>query len=383
MRRLITPIFFACLLLLATAGFSAYGQEQSHYRTLKLESLAEQLAAKGIRLETEGLYPADGLCPGKQVEMAQDIFGRVGFIGLHLFDAGMQQEYASPVYEFVERYFLELLLAGTPDAVAFKLEQDRVELTFNGTPYASGMWDLAGRIAAVTPQSAFALESDAESYTIGWQLPDGTLKMVFPKQYELIVGADKMEMEKGLMEELARAGDLPAVTDTMPVEGMEPAARKGYYIRKGGHYLANEMHSDTYYRDLGNGKAVLVFDAAMPAESLANLFQEGWCGNERRVTLDVKHHCYGNRRTEFTLELPNWVAYCKQHQCDVYFGMEHSDGQTLKGTVIVVNPDLGYTHTLYFECAADLFTRLRPHLDAVLYSYVPTHNIKDLFYDYK
>ena len=47
---------------------------------------------------------------------------------------------------------------------------------------------------------------------------------------------------------------------------------------------------------------------------------------------------------------------CKQHQCDVYFGMEHSDGQTLKGTVIVVNPDLGYTHTLYFECAADLFT---------------------------
>ena len=92
MRRLITPIFFACLLLLATAGFSAYGQEQSHYRTLKLESLAEQLAAKGIRLETEGLYPADKLCPGKQVEMAQDIFGRVGFIGLHLFDAGMQQE---------------------------------------------------------------------------------------------------------------------------------------------------------------------------------------------------------------------------------------------------------------------------------------------------
>ena len=182
MRRLITPIFFACLLLLATAGFSAYGQEQSHYRTLKLESLAEQLAAKGIRLETEGLYPADKLCPGKQVEMAQDIFGRVGFIGLHLFDAGMQQEYASPVYEFVERYFLELLLAGTPDAVAFKLEEDRVELTFNGTPYASGMWDLAGRIAAVTPQSAFALESDAESYTIGWQLPDGTLKMVFPKQ---------------------------------------------------------------------------------------------------------------------------------------------------------------------------------------------------------
>ena len=232
-------------------------------------------------------------------------------------------------------------------------------------------------------KTAFALNADAERYTVGWQLADGTLTMVFPKQYELLLGADKMEMEKGLMEELARAGDVDCEVDTLAVAGLEPAARKGYYIRKGGHYLANEMHSDTYYREIGNGKAVLVFDAALPAESLANLFQEGWCGDDRRVMIQVQHHCYGNRKVEFMLELPQWVAYCKQHKCDVYFGMEQSDGTTLKGTVIVVNPDLGYNHMLYFECAADLFTRLRPHVDAVLYSYVPTHNIKDLFNDYK
>lgn len=383
MKHSIYQIGWACLLFLATAGATAFGQEASEYRTLKLQGMAEQLADKGIRISEEGLYPAGGLCSGKQVEMKRDIFGRVGFIGLRLFDATVQTKYASPVYEFIERYFLELLLLADPDAVALKLEEDKVDLAFNGTPYAGGMWNLPDRIAALNANTAFALNADMERYTVGWQLPDGTLKMVFPKQYELIVGADKMEMEKGLMEELARANALPNEMDTVDIAGLEPSPRKGYYIRKGGHYLANEMHSDTYYREIGNGKAVLVFDAALPAESLANLFQEGWCGDDRRVMIQVQHHCYGNSKVEFMLELPQWVAYCKQHKCDVYFGMEQSDGTTLKGTVIVVNPDLGYNHMLYFECAADLFTRLRPHVDAVLYSYVPTHNIKDLFNDYK
>ena len=367
MKHSIYQIGWACLLFLATAGATAFGQEASEYRTLKLQGMAEQLAGKGIRISEEGLYPAGGLCSGKQVEMKRDIFGRVGFIGLRLFDATVQTKYASPVYEFIERYFLELLLLADPDAVALKLEEDKVDLTFNGTPYAGGMWNLPDRIAALNANTAFALNADMERYTVGWQLPDGTLKMVFPKQYELIVGADKMEMEKGLMEELARANALPNEMDTVDIAGLEPSPRKGYYIRKGGHYLANEMHSDTYYREIGNGKAVLVFDAALPAESLANLFQEGWCGDDRRVMIQVQHHCYGNRKVEFMLELPQWVAYCKQHKCDVYFGMEQSDGTTLKGTVIVVNPDLGYNHMLYFECAADLFTRLRPHVDAVLY----------------
>ena len=383
MKQTVISIALGCLLLLGVAVQPARGQKPPVYRTLKLERLAEQLAERGIRLADEGLYPAGDLCPGKQVEMDRDIFGRVGFIGLRLFDVAMQREYASPVYEFVERYFLELLLADGRDAVELKLREDKVELSFNGTPYARGMWNLAERVAAVTEQTAFALNADAERYTVGWQLADGTLTMVFPKQYELVLGADKMEMEKGLMEELARAGDVDCEVDTLAVAGLEPAARKGYYIRKGGHYLANEMHSDTYYRAIGGGWAIPVFDAALPAESLANLFQEGWCGDERRVMMDVEHHCYGNQRVKFMLELPNWVAYCKQHKCDVYFGMEQSDGKKLKGSVIVVNPDLGYNHMLYFECATDLFTRLRPRLHATLYSYVPTHNIKDLFDDYK
>ena len=58
MKHSIYQIGWACLLFLATAGATAFGQEASEYRTLKLQGMAEQLAAKGIRISEEGLYPA-------------------------------------------------------------------------------------------------------------------------------------------------------------------------------------------------------------------------------------------------------------------------------------------------------------------------------------
>lgn len=368
------------LLLVAAEG---WGQQAPVYRTLKLKEMADLLGVRGIRMPQEGLYAAEAVCPGRQVEMKNDIFGRVGFIGLHLFGEEMSRAYASPVYEFVERYFLELLLAGDHAAVAAKLEEDKVEISLEGVAYGQSGKPFREFACLVDEQTPMAIQSDMDRYTVGWKTERGALQLVFPKQYELIIGADKIEMEKGLMEELARAEVAENKMDTLPVGELEAAVKKGYYIRKGGHYLTNDMHSDTYYKESGDGQAVLLFDAAMPAESLANLFQEGWCGNDRKITMKVTHKCYGNRKAQFELELPQWVAYCKKNKCDVYFGMEQADGQTLKGTVIVVNPDLGFNHMLYFDCPADVFSRLRRDVNVLLYSYVPTHNIKDLFHDQK
>ena len=55
MKHSIYQIGWACLLFLATAGATAFGQEASEYRTLKLQGMAEQLAGKGIRISEEGL----------------------------------------------------------------------------------------------------------------------------------------------------------------------------------------------------------------------------------------------------------------------------------------------------------------------------------------
>lgn len=377
--RIVIAVWLA--LLLCLTGSLTVAQQPSAYRTLKLEEMAGRLADRGIRITDEGMYDASVLCPGKQVEMKRDIFGRVGFIGLHLFNEEARKSYASPVYDFMERYLLELLLLSEEERQV-KLREDKVEVQLNGIAYEKGMRRLTDFVLFVDERSLFALQADSAGYRAGWQVSVGSVALVFPKQYELIFGSDKAEMEKELMEELARVEPVRTVWDTLKPEELQPAVREGYYIRRGTSYLIPDLQTDTYYKLIDDGRCVLLFEKELPGESLANLFQEGFYGN-RRVTMRIKHHCYGNRVTEFQVDVQNWVEYCRAQKCHIYFGPETLSDTEISGTVVVVNPDLGYNHILYFRCATDIFDRKRPMMDVDLYTYVPTHNIKDLFYDYQ
>ncbi len=372
--------YVCCLLLWLPVG-RTMAQQPLTYRTLKLEEIAGRLADRGIRLTEEGLYDASVLCPGKRVEMKKDIFGRVGFIGLHLFDEETRKGYASPVYDFMERYLLELLLLSEEDR-RVKLYEDKVEVLLDGMAYEKGMRRLTDFVLFVGGESPFSIQSDSAGYKAGWRVSVGTVALVFPKQYELIFGSDKAEMEKGLMEELARVEAKRTLWDTLPVKDLLPTARKGYYVRRGTSYLIPELQTDTYYKQLDAERCVLIFEKGLPGESLANLFQEGFYG-DRRVAMKIKHRCYGNQITEFEVDVQNWVEYCRKQKCYIYFGPETLNDTEISGTVLVVNPDLGYNHILYFRCATDIFDRKRPSMDVDLYTYVPTHNIKDLFYDYR
>ena len=373
--------YLLCLIVCFSGFYTPLSaQEPVVYRTLKVEDIAGRLAERGIRIKKEGLYDASALCPGKQVEMKKDIFGRVGFIGLHLFDKSLRQNFASPVYDFMERYLLELLLLNE-DERRVKLREDKVEVLLNGVGYEKGMRRLTDFILFVGSDSPFTIQSDSLGYKAGWKVSIGTAALIFPKQYELIFGSDKAEMEKGLMEELARVEEKVSVWDTFNVKDLQPTSRKGYYFRRGSSYLIPELHTDTYYKQIDAENCVLLFDKELPGESIANLFQTGYYG-DRRVAMKIKHHCYGNQVADFEVDVQNWVEYCRIQKCRIYFGPETLSDTEISGTVLVVNPDLGYNHILYFRCGTDIFDRKRPSMDVDLYTYVPTHNIKDLFYDF-
>lgn len=378
MNHLKTFLLGGSVLLFLVLGSMVCRGQQS-FRTLKLAALAEKLKAKGIVIGNEGLYDASCLCAGQQVAVKPDLFGRVGSIGLQLFSQEMQAAYASPVYDFIGRYLLELLLLPKEEA-AVMLEEDKVELLLNGSAYGQGLQRLDDYVRYINPGTPFTLTGDSVCYTAGWKLPQGSLRMVFPKRYELILGSDKMEMEKGFMEELARAHATRTVWDTLAVAQLQASPVKGYYVRRGTSYLIPNLISDTYYKSADGQRATLFFEKDLPAESLANLFQEGYYGN-RRVTMKIEHRCYGNQVTRFEVDAQNWVEYCREHRCRIYFGPEDLDGEKVRGTVLVVNDDLGYNHLLYFECGRDIFDRLRPDMKVTLYTYVPTHNVKNLFSD--
>ena len=146
--------------------------------------------------------------------------------------------------------------------------------------------------------------------------------------------------------------------------------------------MTNALHSATYYKAIDDKRATLFFDKEMPGESLANLFLRGFCGN-RKLMLRITHNRYGNQKTLFEVDVTRFAAYCRANRCEVYFATEELDGKSVKGTVLVQNRDLGYNHLLYFDCPLEAFDRLRPMVNVTLYTYIPTHNVKNLLSDEK
>jgi len=372
-------VLLSVLLLCGCLSGNAAAQSRA-YRTRKLADLAGQLEQRGISLPAPGRYDAAKVCPGKQVQMELDLFGKVGFIGLQLFNDSLKRHFDRPVYDFVERYLLELLLCESREEVLTRLREDKVELTFNNFSYETGTWELPACLALVQDSLWLNFSSVSNCYMVDWRNDSASFHLIFPKQYELIHGADKAEMEQGFMEELARV-ELPARGgDTRPVTELQATKKKGYYLKRGTVYLANTLHSNTYYKAIDTERATLFFEKEMPGESLANLFLRGFCG-DRKLVLQMTHNRYGNQKTRFDVDIARFVAHCRANRCEIYFATEKLDGKRMTGTVLVQNPDLGYNHLLHFDCPMEAFERLRPVVQVSLYTYIPTHNIKNLFDD--
>ena len=372
--------FFSVLCLGSCLAVGTAGAQEHAYRTRGLAELAGRLEKKGVALTAPGEHDASSVCPGKRVYMQKDLFGRVGAIGLRLFSDSLKRDFDRRVYDFAERYLLELLLCPSREEVLTRLKEDKVELTFNCISYTAGGWELRDGVAFLGDSLMLNVSTGSGCYVVDWRDDSRSFNMIFPMQYELIHGADKAEMEEGFMEELARAKVPDHARDTLPLVELQETKRKGYYARKGGVYLTNALHSATYYKAIDDQRATLFFDKALPGESLANLFLRGFCG-ERKLTLKITHHRYGNQKTLFEVDVTRFVAHCREQGCEIYFATEEMDGKGVKGTVLVQHRDLGYNHLLYFDCPMEAFDRLRPMVNVALYTYIPTHNVKNLFND--
>ena len=373
---------YICCLFMCLEVNCLYAQEETIYRTKQLEEIGQMLETRGISAMKPGIYDADAICPGKRVRVEAGFGGLISSIGLELFDTRVVAEYLRPVYDFVERYLLRLLLIDKPDEILRLLNDDKVGLVLNGVPFEKSPVALVSFVAAIQPGTDFVFVADTTAYKVGWDTGTGTLQMTFPKQYGLIAGKDKIEMEDDFQKELfLYMPETPAV-EQVPLSVLTAVPGCGYYRRRGEHYIIPALCSDRYYRVAPDSVVTLLFDKDCPEASLANLFLEGErIGQE--VFMEVEHRRYGKRRDHLELPVNSWVAFCKGEKCVPYFGVEEIARGKVTGTVIMVNSDLGYHHVLYYECDRQKFLKGDYSLKGWLYTYVPTHNVLDLFEEYK
>jgi hypothetical protein len=364
--------------LLAALFVSCPAEAQVRAASRTLEQMLTDAGRKGLRIERNGVMELGNLCPDKQmrVEMKDAVVQDMGII---LFPETMDKSYATPVYGFIERYLLALLLKGTQTEQRRLLQEDTVTLKVNGRNYVGSKYSLSHLLQSVDSLSSFRLTSDMSHFRAQWQGTFADIELAFPKQYDLILGRDKKELAEtfraGLEAVVCRK---PEITYVPQLSQRRITEKEHVYVDMGDTYIIPQMQNGRFLKRQ-NSAFDYVFNEQMVKESLMNLFGNAdEMGRKQALSLTVK----GYRLSEtFPFGADCLCAFMKTHNCTAYTGLETETDKEVTGTVMYVNRDLMYLHLLYFRFPKAAFGRESVPVDATLYPYIPVNNLSTLYDD--
>lgn len=357
--RLLLPLLF---------GLAVEAYAEADYRSAELKRLvaALHLHADSLHEGADTFY-----VNGSQVQVHST--GRcVTFVGYCLFPEAMKQANIAPVnvLSFLERYFLQLNYPRPERPRERMMREDRFRIE-------------VGSLAALPTlrgDDAFSCSYDRNRYQATWSRAGRPLLSVsFPAEHELISGENKQESEQNIEGDMSR---VQIVNEPAPsASALTPTLQKDYFVRPGGTYLNRLLTSDRYYQRNGSSEYVLIADANHPLETAANLMLSTAARGDYQ--LKVKQVIYGFRAKHFETPLRNWISYCRQHGCELYFGAESFSGEAIKGTVIAVNAAEGYNHLLFVDIPLAVISSGRGLIEARMHTFIPMHNVKELFGKYR
>ena len=103
-------------------------RSQDRCENALLENIVAQLEASGMSGVEGGEYIVPSLRIDKPVVVRKNRNGKVDQVGVKLFSRSVMHKHPSPLYSFVERYLLELLLLDDASIQA-KTKRERVSLS--------------------------------------------------------------------------------------------------------------------------------------------------------------------------------------------------------------------------------------------------------------
>lgn len=323
---------------------------QSQFRTSELRRLATVLSIDTSQLTDGYSHPVvNGLTLTVHQERQT-----IDHIGLQLFSPEIRSLGQSPVFDFLERYFLQLKYPPTVKSASNMLRDDQFRF-------------LKGSMATIDeirPTDDFAFNNDNHRYTATWNRDGKALLSVsFPVEYELISGENKIEAEDNLLSDIQNT----KVSHDSPL--------KTHFSES--TYINGCFSNRLYYQE---GK--LISSSNHPAETLANMMLSTQaCG---QYDINVTQISYGFQKKVFQVSLRQWIAFCQNSGCQLYFGVENINEQgDISAVVIAVNQAENYNHVLTISTNTEVIDAGKGIIETRLYPYVPTHNVLNMFANYR
>lgn len=180
---------------------------------------------------------------------------------------------------------------------------------------------------------------------------------------------DKLELEQFFMDGLAAyegPTDRPLPDELQRID-------RNLYVSDYGHYETESVRAVSYFRR-ERQTYVPVRDRKFPVESVTTLLS-GFTGDSH-YTVRLKQHRYNYAMEEVDVPLGRLLGFCIIECAFIpYVGIESVEDKQVKATLFLVNEDLGYSHTFYFNIPLDLLNRDEGLLQAEAYTFTPIHNL--------
>ncbi len=359
---------YIALIVCAFAVLSANAQQ---FKSIYLEQIFE-------KLPTNIQQQRGGTIGGFQVEVESDYSGVISEMGLKL-----------PIFEgdttlitsFAQRFFLDLMTATNAQDIENVLDRNKCKLYLNGAEYQKGpFWSLKHGLSILNECSSFDVRRDSLVYKLKWATAQNTLSLDFPANIQILMGRDKLELERGIKSIMMR--EYPVPIDSILSDSSRYKKSGSVYSLKGDSFLVDSLNSSTYYVRGHEGEFEPIHNPYLPAETMANLFLRSTSGGATTKLL-VEQRMYGNDVRTFDVTLDNFRGYCKEHNLKVYIGFENITDQRIEATVTLFSSEYNYIHLLYVVTdISSLFNLKDSFIAARLYSYIPFDNVTELFDNY-
>lgn len=180
----------------------AYGQ----YVTKRLESIAQ---ATAINISDTIKYPkgcdidSSLFFQGQSLHIKKNQYGEVSHIGYSFFNKEIRKRYPLAIYDFLERYLLELDLAESKEQRKLQLYLDHVICDVK----------LLDIIADSIPEEMFKINFITNhKYEVEWKKGKNSFHMAFNADCQLILGAMENELETIILKRLQRAVSADSTT---------------------------------------------------------------------------------------------------------------------------------------------------------------------------
>lgn len=274
---------------------------------------------------------------GRNLYLRTDAFGEVSQIGYRLFPIYIREKYKGiPIFDFLERYLLELDLRLDGKDAALRMDVDQVVVT-------KGSLQMLHQLNHQISLQVNIDEMTHKMYRLDLDMGGKVMTVVIPADNQLLFGGNLIELEQAFINGVNRM--IAIDSDALIQNWDTPLAkdRQMDLVIDGGFYRIEEIRGDIYLT-LRNGHRQLQMDRKNPIHSVSNMMLTGIA--PQKIPLQIDFHVYGNKTDHQQIYLQQFVDYCKSEGCKLYFGTKTLSDTVMTGTLFAYNEKYAYTHML-------------------------------------